>query len=628
MKKTMVLTGAAMLAAASLLLLAGCRNAATPPPVNDGNTGLLELTIEEQVIGRAILPDVDRDSFAQFRLDFTPADTSVLNQPFHVVWTSLPGAAIPLEVGSWNLRVTAFYDTVAGLGTFTPGAAFDAAAAVFDTATTSPATPIVVIAGESISRPVLLAPINRVLGTGTFSWNITFNAPISSASIVISEIDVPGTNAPNALDPIVLYAGGIAGNLNDTLTLATGSYNMLLTMQHYEGEVVTIPQYLRIYQNLVSTYAETFGDLHFPVTLLDFILRSWDDTSEVWNFTGRDIGAVHFHALDPPIAGIPDDDVLDDITGRLNSITADATTTLRRPTDHAELGQLIDAALIGHAIDTNRIDVALLANYAAIMAALRGFAVNVGAPLDTNVAIAQTEAVPGIVVMTVTIGAYQVVFTFNRITGDIAISGTPVGGFHRVGSVLTATPTLSGATGAVYLQWMRGGTNPIPDDSYAPTPAEIVADGSSVAYWATPGTTYTLAAADAYRFITVIGRRTGYFGTVTSTQVIGPIRQVQGPGTVTIEFTGFNGITYEGLDSISLSDQYRVYPTLTVTAATGTLSNITWNVGWSAAPIGNGSTLTLDEAVHDYRIGTHSITVRATINGVPYSRVIRFVVNP
>ncbi|MCL2191824.1 MAG: hypothetical protein FWB78_00320, partial [Treponema sp.] len=125
MRKTMFLAGTALLAVAGLLFLAGCRNSVSPP-VNQ--TGTLQLTIGEDVIERAILPDVGLGSFIQFRLDFTPVTTGPVMRAFHLVWDG--DSAIELDVGTWDLRVTAFLNIVPGLAGMTPEQARAAAMAV------------------------------------------------------------------------------------------------------------------------------------------------------------------------------------------------------------------------------------------------------------------------------------------------------------------------------------------------------------------------------------------------------------------------------------------------------------------------------------------------------------------
>jgi hypothetical protein len=73
----------------------------------------------------------------------------------------------------------------------------------------------------------------------------------------------------------------------------------------------------------------------------------------------------------------------------------------------------------------------------------------------------------------------------------VSISGTPV-----VGQILTANTGTLGGSGAIYYQWKRG-------------------DNTIVGL----GSTYSVQSADAGTTITVTVTRTGYSGSITSSQI-------------------------------------------------------------------------------------------------------------
>ena len=611
MKKTFLSTGAALLAAASLLFLAGCKNAASPPhpPTNDATTGTLSLTIGRQGLIRTILPDVELGDFAQFRLDFAPADDLHPNLPFNVVWTGGSGI-VPLEVGNWYLRVTAFLETVAGLADLSPAEAFEEAAAV------GRIWNIAVEPGAPVERLVTIRPISYDDdefdgGQGTFAWDVTFPDPsiIGSAQMAIRWNDSP-------IETVDLENHG-AGALD----LDAGWYEVVIALVHTEGEAVTIPQDMRIYQNMISVLRMEFSEIHFPVTLLTYILRSWNAGSGTWDFADRGIDHRHFNAVlidGENILGVTEDN-FDDLTDRFDRLSVE----FGAPTTGAGLIYLVDAALV--AIGLDDLEPAEFEELQDIVDALEGFVTN-SSPMTAGY---ETDAAAGEATVFAEIGTYRMERTFPLIGGSVSIFGTMVDGYHRVGDTLTADTGLVVGAGDFIFRWMRGGLG----ETVPPSADEIAGEidneigGDSNVYVPAPG--------DAYHFIIVEVRLVGYFGRIRS-EAVGPIRHPQEDGTFEIELERFGEIGYEVQGpSVSYLDLPGEAPVIAVTYRPGLdVPNIRWLVNGAEIAAGDGSlTFTMDwswDATGEPGsiIGTHLVTVRAPINGVPYSRLVSITVTP
>jgi len=633
MRKTIFVAGTVLLAATGLLFLAGCRNAASPP-AND-TRGTMVLTIGEEVIGRAILPDIELSHFEQFRLDFTPVTTGPVMNAFNDVWDGNTSGTIQLDVGTWNLRVTAFLETATelpGLTGLTPEQALAAAAAVGAGVMTIPSDPpgdpptitqdIVVPPGGTVNVTVDLDPI--VEGQGIFSWNITFaaNAGIATAIMDITVGPTPDTG-------IDIYTRRVSQE-----TLGAGLYTVVITLTNDElpPETVRIPQYLRVYQNLESHLNMAFSNLHFPVTLLRYILRSWTGTA--WDFTGRGISYLHFNTVG--INGVNAGNFAA-VNTQMNVITLASGPPPVIPTDLATLGHLVDTALIAIAIagSPTTIDPADFDEVEEVAYELSTFAANTAA-LGITITYDDTiyvDLVP-YVRMTVTIGAYQTVWNFRRLGGDVVITYAPppLNSHHRVGDLLTANIANLDGAGAPIFQWVRSAA------SYPAYPAdpENLVNAGGVGISGATSATYLLNADDINRHIAVEVRRVGYFGRVISDNMIGPIVHPPVDTTITIQLTGFNGINFAlPGGTISLYTDPSTPPTLTVSPRISgesiTLANVRWFAGWNPSQltgIGVGTDLTLSTVVHNDRIGVHHLTVKAEIGGRSYSRVITFTVDP
>jgi len=315
---------AMLLVACALLLLPGCRNLLRPSDSDGGDTepgsGILLLTIHGQGVGRTIRPDIDIDDFDRFDLGFV--DVSGDNADFNELdWDGDP---IPLGAGTWNLHVTAFLHD----GT------------EYLEAARSSLENIVVLSGETVGGNVELSPIGT--GTGMFSWEINF-LPGVIDHIDIARMEIWDAAFDNQIDVINFIPGGAL--LSGYRSMPAGQYFVVFVLYNNQGERAGVNEALHIFHNMESRFAPTFTPGDFPVTLLNFILGSWDDDDNQWNFTDRGIEVGHFSFMN--IYGVSaanfNNTANTGIIWWFNELSYDFDP----PTNRPELETLVDAALIG-----------------------------------------------------------------------------------------------------------------------------------------------------------------------------------------------------------------------------------------------------------------------------------------
>ena len=648
MKKTKFLAVVALLAATGLLFFAGCRQSLSGPQ-NETRYGLLRVTIGEDVLGRAILPDVELSDFDLFRLDFTPNPVTPSQGPgmhaFHRVW-AVNTDIIELEVGNWDLRVTAFKedllptspDPVEFLEGLTRDQALSNAVAVGTNAT------IIQVQHNQTALSVNISLDPIVAGYGTFSWDITF---LPNAGVVTAQMEIlPSTHTINILQ-----------DYYDDIDLAAGTYVVAITLTNNvtPPETVRIPQYLRVYQNLISHLEMEFELRHFPATLLNFILRLWSQTDERWLFQENDIDCRHFRAVDLTVCDCTGNDScnFDDVVAQMNALTVASgpAGSPVLPTNRDTLGHLVDTALIAVAIADDEINpydfYALVAGDNNIATAIRSFAENTD---DANIAVVPvtetTDYAPRIVItLTTIIGAYSTDFVFDQLTGPVVITYSPdprpcptgTTYLHRVGDEMTAgIGGLIGPTGEETFQWVRSAA------VYPAAAPAVPTDWATIRGTAWNNITderdqdYTLASADVNRHVTVLVGRDRYFGRIVSTNMIGFVVYPPEEVTFTFQLNGFNGIDLDLTSDIVISiisNPPTVPYVLTASPEdTAIMSNIRWYIVSStlgtSRSVGTGASLTLDSSVFGLYIGIHHLTVKADIAGSSYSRVITFRTTP
>ena len=288
---------------------------------NKTDNGEIVLTINGQ--GRTIMPDITQNDFAEYRLAFTAKTEG--NSSFNRTWVSGSGT-ISLPAGTWELTVTAY---LAG----TP---------LLEAAKSEPAL-ISVTSGAATPVNIALFPIEE--GAGVFKWNISFNSSFDSAVMEIYRRNGGTLAIQNDKTVTFIHDGKTqTDNLNSQTTLSTGEYRAVFKLAIGDDEAA-IGHALHIYQNMESSFAETFTDRQLPVTLLRCILNTWDSAAKVWKLAEADITAEHFAYLG--IAGARNSNFAD-ITRRMNTLCANNGT----PEDLTGLKWLVDAALIGLASES------------------------------------------------------------------------------------------------------------------------------------------------------------------------------------------------------------------------------------------------------------------------------------
>jgi len=636
-----------------MMFLAGCRNVldshdspenGTATPV----TGILSLTINGHGEERTIMPAPL--VFNGFNLWFVDSDDPETGKAFEISWDGT--SAVELYEGTWDLRVTAYMDG-------------------YNVARSRWYEDIEVLHNTPVSHTVMLLPIGYGYGQGTFSWDISFPINITSARMEIATLGDSGSVVSSR---IYYFHGGLplVGNIS-SLELDVGQYRVILTL-HYGEEVAMLIAILHVYKNLVSHFEEGFTLAHFPVSLLDFVLASWN--GEEWVFDDAERGTVmywHFYALG--INGV-DEDNFDTIVEGFNYLTTDDIA----PTNLAELKVLIDATLVGLA----SIDTYVYWHMAAVEGAIRALI----ASANNSWLGAFTWSEDGLGVTARIAGTYTVRLYFGdpilpRLAGMVFIYKTPV----EVGRTLTANPSLIGVDGAISFQWERGtypDFTPIYGAIYPTYDVQIADEGYTIrvivyrvgnagyvyswptaivppkltGYFSIIGTPIvgmelevdTSALRGTTEPLAFEWRRAGYTGVIgtDSTYIV----QAADEGlaiTVTVTRYGFSGSVTESVVimqregfHISLAEIRDRAPTIegpafgflevpeTITVK-GDFYSVRWFRGgteiteWSVV-CEDSRTLILDSSVHGNRIGRHFVTVVVVVNGVEYGQRISFTV--
>jgi len=219
----------------SFLILFACQNPADVP----AKMGRLSLSINGQnekasaaLSARTVLPGTV--TFSKCELAFTAKTTG--NTSFTETWTDNNSGSIDLNVGTWDLAVTGFNssDQEVASGTLTN---------------------LTVQAG-TVSESITLEPIAG--GTGTFTWDITFEAGIASGSLALVAVDGSDNAGHNeTLNPSGAQSGSAA--------LSPGQYRASFTLSDGTATRV-ITEIVHIYRNLTSNFTGTFI-ANFPRTI-------------------------------------------------------------------------------------------------------------------------------------------------------------------------------------------------------------------------------------------------------------------------------------------------------------------------------------------------------------------------
>ena len=349
------------LLAACVLVFPGCRNPLrphfdSPHAENEPGTGTLSLRIgrhetHEAFMPRTIMPDIGMDIFVRFDLAFTPSGRCLAGNtaPETISWTGGFGT-VELLAGIWDLTVTAFMDG----GGYPPIAAAMARIEVE------------ILPGQAVDVSVRLYPVTE--GEGTFSWQISFPADVTTARMEITRIRWDG----EPFSQVYYFTGGQPfAAANGSRSLPAGQYRITFRLFNDRDERVMASEILHIYRNMESRFTEDFREYHFIPELLGIILDAWDGYS--WDFWGalynRGIRAGHLYLLG--IRGVTD--------GNFIEIGAEWFNALSIPdmvfTNLTALKALVDAALVS--MGTPSIAAGNHTNAAMVEAAIRALVFNV-----------------------------------------------------------------------------------------------------------------------------------------------------------------------------------------------------------------------------------------------------------
>ena len=135
-----------------------------------------------------------------------------------------------------------------------------------------PEEPILILDGETTNCEVTLAAINDD-GEGTFSWEIGLP--------VLDEAYMEITNQQNpAIEERYYFVGGMDQVENPgELTLPSGFYRVLFTLERDHTRPVKWSETLHVFQNMVSPFEYTFTDAHFSKKIYT-ITWDYNDGSE------------------------------------------------------------------------------------------------------------------------------------------------------------------------------------------------------------------------------------------------------------------------------------------------------------------------------------------------------------
>jgi len=188
---------------------------------------------------RTILPNTTITSFQVYTLEFTGTET--LNIDRTNANLSTP---ISLQVGTYNLNVTAYMDTAkakpAAVGTLTG---------------------IVITAGQVTNRTIPLTAFGMTAGKGAFSWNIDFPDELIEVKMKIT----PAGGLAETSEQTLYFKGGSSQvNKIDSVQLNSGMYRVLFTLIKNENtQTVIWRDVVHVYQNMTSVFNYTFTEAHF-----------------------------------------------------------------------------------------------------------------------------------------------------------------------------------------------------------------------------------------------------------------------------------------------------------------------------------------------------------------------------
>ncbi|MDR0302596.1 MAG: bacterial Ig-like domain-containing protein, partial [Treponema sp.] len=272
MTKSGIFTTAAVLVILSAMLVTGCSDTIVEKPSGytpPAGMGAVRLKFSEHIERATILPDdATILSFVEFEFTFTPNSGGVFKEEQRTSATRED--PIILAPGTYDLAVIAYLPPESSAPPGDP----NRAAAVW-----SSPTPVPVTVGINSPISITLKPYDSVVATenGTFAWEIDnqINIPITSFTVAkmtvknLFGIPIPSATASwnpvtfNLADPTWSGAGSIP----------SGFYYVDIELE-IDGTMKYFRHVLHIYQNMTSTFTETFDGSFFFVTVTGIVITT------------------------------------------------------------------------------------------------------------------------------------------------------------------------------------------------------------------------------------------------------------------------------------------------------------------------------------------------------------------
>ncbi|MCL2175795.1 MAG: bacterial Ig-like domain-containing protein [Treponema sp.] len=214
----------------TILAVTGCDNNLFEP-VNSARKNALVLNISNgSPAGRTIAPTLDRVGFDKYEIEvFHHNETT--NPVYEDELKGIHSTIIELREGTYDVYVKGYNDSKL----IAEGSRLN----------------VTLANGNPRDIDIVLVPVMSN-GTGTFSWNLTFDASITAASMQI----VNGRTHANVGDAVNVKTTAEGTNK----TLAAGEYDVVFTLT-FGSQNVTWTERLHIYKDLESVFEFHFDDL-------------------------------------------------------------------------------------------------------------------------------------------------------------------------------------------------------------------------------------------------------------------------------------------------------------------------------------------------------------------------------
>jgi len=227
--------------------------------------------INDTAKGRTIVPDIDTETF-YYTLEFTPADSDgnpIIGGSVIFIEGSRQEVSEPvlLDAGFYNIVVIAYTD--------------------YDDVAKIPGNPVAdktliakeIVEGVPLTETITLIPLT---GTGTFSWNITFDfEDDDDADQIVAEMKIfylldPLTGdltditvaTPEYECDFDPFVANDVDTREDFTELDAGCYRVVFTLVDGAERRVERREILYVYANMESTFTGTFKTIHFMRRIL------------------------------------------------------------------------------------------------------------------------------------------------------------------------------------------------------------------------------------------------------------------------------------------------------------------------------------------------------------------------